>query len=205
MCFDNDDPPKDNSAELARKEAEARQQRILQGQGQIDEQFGIFNPDFFSKFQSDYTNFYNPQVDEQFGDARKSLRYDAARKGTLNSQPSISKFGDLIDAYNQRREEIGSNAISATNQLRGDVENTKSDLYALNTQSADPSLAAQSAVGKVGALTSTPTYSPLGDLFAGFINSGANYAAGKQQALPAGYQQLFTPGATTTGSARVIK
>lgn len=204
MCFGRK-APKDNSAQIARREADAREGRITEGQGRINDAFNIFDPSFFQNFQQDYLNFYNPQVDKQFGDARREVRYDAARRGTLNSQPSINKFGDLIDSYNQRREEVGSNALTATNQLRGDVENTKSDLYGLNTQSADPSLAAQSAVSRAGSLVTPPSYSPLADLFGGIINTGASYVGGRQQRLPAGYEQLLAPGTNSTGGARVVR
>ncbi len=207
MCFGPfaSKPPVDNSAAVARQQEQARNARITEGQGKIDEQFGVFDPSFFGNFQNDYLNYYNPQVDEQFADTRKNLRYDLARKGTLNSTPGQNKFADLIDAYQSRRDEVASNALSATNQLKGDVENTKSELYAQNQQSADPSLAAQSAVSRVGALSTTPTYSPLADLFSGIINTGAAYAGGRQQGLPPGYSELFNPGSTSTRAARVVK
>ena len=177
--------------------------RIQSGQGEIDTAFNGFDPAFFQKFQNDYLGYYNPQVDDQFGDARQNLRYDLARKGTMNSTPGNTKFAELINSYQQRRDEVGSNALSATNKLRGDVENTKSNLYQMNTQSADPSLAAQSAVSSVGALQTTPTYSPLADLFGGLINSGAGYMAGQQRGLPKGYAQLLQPGGASSSSVSV--
>lgn len=203
MCF-SQPAPVDHSAEIARQEEQNRQARILQGQQSIDNTFAAFDPAYFQKFQNDYLNYYNPQADQQFADARKSLRYNLARKGTLNSTPGQDTFAKLIGQYGDARTQIADNALAATNAQRTQVEQNKSDLYQQNTASADPSLAAQSAVSRANSLTTPPTYSPLADLFSGLINTSAAYAAGRQNQLPAGYQQLFYPGSSTSGSSKVV-
>lgn len=204
MCFASQ-PPQDNSAVIARQQAQERENNVRAGKGQIDRAFGVFNPSYYDQFQKDYVNNYNPQVDEQFGDARKALRYNLARAGTIDSTPGQERFADLTQAYGDRRREVASNALQAANKLRGQVEDTKSDLYGLNTASADPSLAAVQATSRVGALQTAPSYSPVGDLFAGLINGGAQYYGGSQRGLPAGYRPMFAPGAgLPSPSGRVV-
>lgn len=205
MCLNlGGSQPVDNSAEIARQKEQERQSRIASGQGAIDNAFSIFDPAYFDQFTKSYTDYYNPQADEQFGKARQNLRYDFARKGTLNSTPAQSKFGDLLNSYSDARDQIAANAASATDGLRGQVSQNKSSLYNQNAAAADPSAAAVGAAGSVGSLTTAPNFSPLADLFGGLINSGASYAAGRQNRLPAGYDQYFQPGASGRGTGRVI-
>jgi hypothetical protein len=207
MCFPK--PPQDNSAGLARQQEEERKARIQQGQAAIEKEFAAFNPDYFNRYQQSYLDNYNPQVDEQFGNARKDLRYSLARAHTLDSSGANTAFGKLTGAYDDQRRAITSNAVDATNKIRQQVEQNRGDLLAQNTAAADPSLAAINAVGRAGSLQTTPTYSPLGDLFSGFTNAGASYLAGKGGALPYGYSTAFKPGGTlpsgySSGSGSVI-
>jgi hypothetical protein len=177
----------DQSGEIARMLEDQRRAKINSGEGLINDAFSVFNPAFFNKYRQDYTNHYNPQVDKQFGDARQGLKYNLARARTQDSTQGQRNFGDLIEEYGKRRAEIGSNAISATNTYKSNIDQQKQELYNQNQLAADPTKAAQSAVGRVGALQTTPTYSPIGDLFSGLIRGGTAYLAGRQQGLPAGY------------------
>jgi hypothetical protein len=205
MCF-SQTPPKDNSAEIARQQAEEREAKITQGKQSIDSAFGVFDPQYYQKYQDAYTANYNPQVDKQFTDARQAMKYNLARSHTLDSTPGQKSFGDLVTGYNDARRDIASKAVDATNQLKTNVEDQKSDLYAQNNASADPSLSSIQALSRAGSLASPASYSPLGDLFSGLVNTTGAYYAGKNQALPAGYAAKFAPGATLPGggSGRVV-
>ena len=206
MCFLGGSQPVDNSAAVARQQEEARQERIRQGKSSIDSAFAAFDPGYFDQFTKSYTDFYNPQVDEQFSDAQKGLRYEFARQGILNSTPAQTRFGDLIKSYSDARGQVASGALDATNDLRNRVSSSKTTLYGQNVDAADPSLAAASAAGSVGSLMTPASFSPLADIFAGLINTGAAHAAGRQNRLPLGYANLFQPGSYATGSSgRVVR
>jgi hypothetical protein len=198
--------PRDNSARVARNQERARRRRINVGEGAITRTFDrTFNPAYFSDFRNDYLGYYNPQVDEQFGDARQALRYDAARKGTLNSTAGQTRFSDLVGDYSRARQDVAANALAATNTQRANVNQNRNQLLAQNTAAANPNLAARSAVGSVGALTAAPTYSPLADIFASALNSIASYQSGANNRLPAGYDQFFAPGYySNRSSGRVV-
>lgn len=204
MCF-NQQPAQDNSAQVARDEATAREARVNEGKGKIDSAFNVFDPAYFSKFNQSYLDAYNPQVDEQFGDARKTLKYDLARKGVTNSTPGQTRFGKLADAYTDRRREIAGNADTAANDLRSKIDAQKGALYDQNVAAADPSLSAVRAASAAGALQTPASYSPLADLFSGVVNAGSQYVAGQNRALPSGYGAMFAPGATVAGSGRVVR
>lgn len=206
MCFNNS-APKDNSADIARQQAADRETAINQGKQSIDSAFGVFDPQYYQKYQQSYLDNYNPQVDKQFGEAKQQVKYNLARKGTTDSTIGQKTFGDLVSGYNDARRDVASNAADASNKLRQNVEGQKSQLYAQNSASADPSLSAIQAVSSSGSLATQASYSPLGDLFAGLVNSTAAYRAGQNQGLPAAYRGLLTtPGSTlpSGGSGRVV-
>lgn len=198
-------PPQDNSGEIARQQEQARQARIAQGKENIDKAFEVFTPDYFDKYKQDYLDYYNPDVDRQFTEARKDLRYNLARAGTADGTPGQKAFSDLILAYGDQRRAVASKALEAVNSVRSDVEQNKSDLYSQNVATADPSLAAASAVGRAGSLQTPPSYSPLGDLFSGFTNAGAAYVYGANKSLPAGYRNAFQTGLPSQGSGYVVR
>lgn len=206
MCLSGS-APKDNSADVARQQATDREAKITTGKQSIDDAFGVFSPDYFSKYTKAYTDNYNPEVDRQFGVAKQGVEYDTARKGTQDSTAGQKQFADLTRDYGTQRAAIGSQAIDATNKLRSNVDAQKTNLYAQNSSSADPGLSAIQAVSSAGSLGTPAQYSPLGNLFAGTINGGANYLAGQNNRLPAGYSTAFAPGSTLpsgSGSGRVV-
>jgi hypothetical protein len=202
-------PPKDNSAEIARQQAVEREAKINQGKQSIDNAFGVFDPQYYQKYQDAYTANYNPQVDRQFQQAKQQVQYNLARKGTTDSTIGQKNFGDLVTGYDDARRQVASDAADASNKLRQNVESQKSQLYAQNSASADPSLSAIQAVSSAGSLRTPANYSPIGDLFSGLVNTTASYMAGQNQGLPAGYRAaLLTPGSTLPsggGSGRVVR
>lgn len=201
MCFGSK-PPVDRSAEIARQEAAAREGKIREGRSNIDQAFSVFDPAYYDQYQQQYLDYHNPQVDEQYGDARQKLIYDLARRRMRDSTPGMTRFQDLVDAYNDRRRGIASDSLGAVNKVRQGVEQNRSDLYELNAAAADPSLASISALGRAGSLQTPPTYSPLGDLFSGFLSGAGGYMTGRQKGLPAGYGDKFAPGGSSGGGGR---
>lgn len=205
MCFASR-PPQDNSAELARQQEQERQTRINEGKSSIDKAFSVFDPAYYDKFKADYTGYYDPQVDKQFTNARQDLKYNLARAHTQDSTAGQKAFSDLTEGYGDQRRAVESKAQEASNNIRSQVESNKSDLYAQNSASADPSLTAISAVGRAGSLQTPPSFSPLADLFAGLTNAGAAYVAGSNKALPAGYSRAFASGLpSASGSSYVVR
>ena len=205
MCLPQE-APHDNSAAVARQQADEREAKIREGKGSIDSAFGVFDPKYYEKYQDAYTANYNPQVDKQFGEARQKMKYSLDRSGTLDSTGGQKQFGHLVDVYGDTRREVASNAVDATNKLRSGVEDQKSTLYAQNSASADPALSAIQAVSRSGSLQTPAPYSPLGDLFGGLVNGAGSYIAGRNQGLPSGYASRFAVGSSLprSGSGTVV-
>lgn len=173
----------DQSAETARMLEQQRVAKIKSGEGLINDAFKAFDGNYYDQYQKDYVGHYNPQVDRQFTRARQDLRYNLARARTQDSTAGQRNFGDLVGEYGRQRATVGSNALTATNTLRGNVDQQKNALYDQNMAAADPTRAAQAAAGQVGALRTTPAYNPIGDLFSGAIRGGTAYVAGRQQGV----------------------
>ena len=71
-------PKKDKSAEIARQEEAKRQARIAQGQRGIDSAFSGFNDEFYGNYGKQYSDYYNPQLNDQYSDAVKRLTLQLA-------------------------------------------------------------------------------------------------------------------------------
>jgi len=76
-------------------EEEARQGRITQGKENIDAAFAGYGDDFYSGIASDYMNYANPQITDQYTDAMKALRIALARSGQMQSSERIDRENDL--------------------------------------------------------------------------------------------------------------
>lgn len=177
-------PKADNSAAIARQEEAARQARITEGQTAIDQQFTGFNDDFYSGYQQDYLNYYNPQLDDQYNDARKRLTLQLARTGNLTSSAGANQQRDLTELYNQRQTSITNDALNAVNSLKSNIDSRKSQLYADNRAAADPGNAAAAAASAATQLQPTPPSSPLADTFADFFTNIGNATAIYNQTQP---------------------
>lgn len=161
---------------IAREEEAKRQERISAGQAGIDSSFAGYNDDLYNKYQQDYTNTYVPQLDDQYEKARKRLILDLAKTGNATSSAGIGKMGELKSTYDTRKTGISGDAINATNQLRANVDNRKSQLYADNRNAADPGNATSLAYSASTALKPVIPTNPLADSFAEFFNNAGNAA-----------------------------
>jgi len=169
--------PKDNSAEIARKNEEERQAKIRAGQASIDDTFGkSFTDDYFSGLAKNYEEYYNPQLATQYDDALKQLTYQTARSGNAESTAANDVFAKLEKQKQDAATQIANDALAASGKARSDVAAQKSNLYSLNNAAADPTQAASQAGQAALQLNQPVSYSPLGAIFAGLINSGGTAA-----------------------------
>lgn len=173
MCLGGPSIPHDDSAERARAEEAARQARVSAGREQIDQTFSGFDDSFFNKAAGDYSGYYNPQLDEQYVDARKKLVLNLAGTGNLTSSAGASRIGDLTKNYNKQQAEIADRALAAANDMRARVESQRSDLYGMNQTAADPAQAGSLALARAANLQAPQAFSPLGDAFGDVARSAA--------------------------------
>jgi hypothetical protein len=195
--------PKDNSADIARREEEQRQEQIKAGRANIDQEFDRFNDDFYNKYQTDYLDYYNPLAQDQYGTAREQLVYSLADRGGLNSGAGAEALGKLEEQYATGRADLANRAADSVNQRRNEIEGVRSELYNQNRLSGDPSAAAASAAARSGGLIEAPAYSPIGDMFGQLLSQYAINQAGQQRR-----EDTRTPaplfGSPSGSSARVV-
>lgn len=177
------------AAAQQRADEEARQARIAQGRQSIDDTFNsTYNDDFFNNIGKTYTDYYNPQVDQQYEDAKKKLTFNLGRQGILGSTEAGDQFKKLEDKYGQERQNIANNALQAGQTARGNVEQQRNQLYSINNSTADPAAAAASAQNALKNITTQPSLTSLGNLFAEFLNNAsapaASVAAAQNTSLP---------------------
>lgn len=158
-----------------RAEEERRQENIRQGQAGIDTAFSQFDPAYYDKFKTDYTGFYTPQIADQYAKARDKLTATLAGRGMLESTVGAAKFGDLAKTRSDSEADIGNQAVDASNSLKKQVEDTKSNLYSINQSAADPAGVSARAIGEAGAIVAPRALSPLGQVFASVLQPLAVY------------------------------
>lgn len=167
-------------AQRIKHEEAARQMDIRRGEGIIDRDFGRFDNKYFDGYKTSYVDAYNPQVDTQFDAAKGAATASLADRGVLNSSIAGNALGKLAETYGNARAEVASGADNAAGALRGRINDSKSNLYALNSSAADPRQTANQASASAYSLVPNRQFSPLGDIFSGAL--GPILAAGKANA-----------------------
>ncbi len=127
--------------------------------------------------QQAYMDYAQPQLEDQYGDAREKLTYALANQGQLAGSLSGERYADLNQDYDLRRQEVADQARGYANQARSDIASQKQSLLQMLSATADPGATATAARSAVGSLQQTPSFSALGPLFQ---NATAGLAAGLQ-------------------------
>jgi len=174
MCvFSAPSIPKDNSAELARQREAERQRKIDEGRASIDKAFAPYDDGYFTGVQKTYSDFYLPQVDDQYRDAREKLTLALSGTGNLTSGAGAKQLGKLQSKYDTQRTSYANRAYDLANDYRSKVDNEKNELYAQNRASADPAAVGVEAASRAGSLSAAPSASPIGGLFSDVLNNVA--------------------------------
>ncbi|HKJ72718.1 MAG TPA: hypothetical protein VKA19_01255 [Alphaproteobacteria bacterium] len=197
----------DYRAEQQQKQQEAdRKAAVAQGQQNINSAFSGFDPSYYNGIQQAYLDYYTPQLKDQYGQAQKSLTYDLARHGQLDSSAANTRESQLSKQYGLQLGKITNNAADAVNTQRTNVENQKNSLLDFNNSAADANAVSTRAGGVTDNLKSwAPQLSPLGQVFYDFVtpvsNTLASGISAQRQGYP-GFSGVFNPGysSKSTGS-----
>jgi hypothetical protein len=152
-------------AAQARADEAARQARIREGMGRIDQQFGGFNEAFYKNRENAYIDYANPQLDQQFKNQQNTLAYNLARNGLTASSEAARNAGELQRQFNLARSTIAGEAKNQSNQARQQVEQNRSELVNQLNATGDTQNAANASLTRANMLTQTPGFSPLGQIF----------------------------------------
>jgi len=201
-------PPKDNSAEIARQQEEARQAKIREGQAAIDRTFDTtFTDDYYGGLTKNYEDYYNPQLLQQYDDTLKELTFQTSRSGNAESTAANELFSKLEQKRQEAATQIANDALAATGKAKSDVASQRSNLYSLNNAAADPTQATSQAAQAAAQLNQPVSYSPLGQLFASLIQTGGNAAAISNATSAPSYGSAgpSAPNYSGSGSGKVIR
>lgn len=190
-------------AEAARLDEEARQARIKSGMTSLDQQFAQFNDDFYGKRKSAYLDYYSPQIEDQYGDAKDELTFAFGRNGTLNSTMAADKFADLLKDYEVQKGALASQAEADVSNFKTKIAGEKSSLAAQLNATGDADRVSNEALGRTQVLfNERPAYNPLGDIFVGVGNGIGNYAAYNRENQI--YNQYFGTGSGGSSASRLV-
>jgi hypothetical protein len=170
---------------LAEKKEAERQGRLKTGKENIDKTFSGIGDDFYNNYTKNYLGYYQPQVEDQYSDARDETTFGMARAGTLKSSMAADQLSKIYKQKLDADALVRSQADSAAGALRGNVLDSKNSAISQLYATEDPTLASNLAVNSVKNLQGTqPKYDPLGELFqvaatgaAGYINANSQRAS----------------------------
>lgn len=179
----------------ARKDENARQDRIRQGTKSIDTTFGQFNDGFYQKLADSFTGYARPQLDDQYNKAKDQLTFALARNGTLDSSIRSNKSADLTDQFNTQLLDLTDKARGYATDAKTNVERARSDLVTTLNATGDATAASNAALARAKVLATPPSYSPLGQLFTDFTSAlGTQAALERAFAFGSGVQPRYTTG-----------
>ena len=167
-----------SEAKQARKDEQARQERIRGGTTRVNSIFdGQFTPDYFNKQQQNYLDYATPQLEDQRNKASKELTFALARSGLTDSSVRADKEADLQKQYDLNKQQIADEALSYKGKAQSNVEDARANLISTLNATGDAEGAASSAINRSVALSQPTAYSPLADLFGNFTAALGTQAA----------------------------
>ena len=148
-----------------------RQNDIRNGTASINKIFdGQFNDDFFGGRRKAFTDYANPQLADQYADARKELTYSLDRSGLLDSTARTGQEAKLSKLYDTNQRAVSDQALGYENTARNNVNASRSNLIGNLAATGDVSSAVNGANANAVALSSPDVYSPLSQMFSTFTS-----------------------------------
>jgi hypothetical protein len=214
----------DEQAALTKQYETGRASEADQAAKTVNDAFAQFTPDYYTKYTQDYVDHYDPQVNKQADVASNATLFGLARSGNLQSQTAASQVQQNSEARGQALADVNNSAIAATTAQKTNILNAKQSLMSQATSDAtlgspitpgsadaitanfnDTSNALQRITNSAGdtitALSATPQYTSLGNLF-GAAASGAGAAIQGNNAYAFGQGFSNAVGASNPTSGR---
>lgn len=175
-------------AQQAQDKENLRQARLNQGKQAIDQLFGSdnFGDDFYNKYNQAELAYTQPQLQQQYDQAKANMTYDLARAGTLRSSAAGYAQGLLEQQNAVNQAGLAAKADTDTAALRQSIASQQQQAYNQLYATEDPSVAANTAASSVAnAQLTQPNLNPLGDMF-------KTITIGATSAVPSMYQGYLT-------------
>jgi hypothetical protein len=154
------------AAEDARRQEEERQARIRQGMSSIDSAFTPFNDDYFNTKSKSYSDYYLPQLQQQFDDANSALRLQLSASGLGGSSAGAYGTAKLAKEFADRQADIAAKGGDYAGSARQSVQDMRNQLTSQLNATSDSGAAAQAAQSQAYASMNRPNaFEPLGSAF----------------------------------------
>lgn len=190
------------AAAQTRADEQQRQANLSYGNNAINSAFSGYDDPYYDKLKSNYTDFYNPQLETKFSDAQQQALFNNARAGTINSSAAAKTNSDLQREKGTQEQSVLSGAESYANNARQQIASQKAQLQGALSASGG-NYVDTGALSNIAPPT-LPTLSPLGDIFSAVAGVASNDAAVRARAAGAAsvlspiqqQQQFATPSAS---------
>jgi hypothetical protein len=122
--------------------------------------------DLFDRYEAGQRDFYMPELQKQYGDARKKAYLAHAGAGTLWSSMRGDTEADIQSQNALNQGQIESQIQDSLGGLRRQIASDKSSLVNQLYATENPTMAANEALARTKTISQqTPPLSPMGDLF----------------------------------------
>lgn len=169
----------DGGAGAAAAAEAKRQANITSGTKSINEQFAQFSPEFYNTQAQNYTAYAQPQLEQQFGEAKKNLIFALSRSGLLNSSTAAEKQRQLLEEKARYGTDVISRGKAYAQNNQAENERVRNNLISQLTATNDPEAAISGAARAAELANRPPPFDPVGQ----FVFNAAQLA--NQYAGPA--------------------
>lgn len=155
-------------AQEAQDKENARQARLNQGKASIDSIFGNenFGDPFYEKYRKAELDYTLPQLESQYGEAKRTAEADLARAGLLRSGAAGFVQNKLTEQQGVNEAGLRAKADTDTAALRQSIAAQQQQAYNQLYATEDPTVAANTAASSAAnAQLQQPNVSSLGDMF----------------------------------------
>lgn len=198
MCFSS--PSVDTSATTAaaaQQAADAAQQQatIANGQQQITGLFSQYTPAYYQGLAQDYSNYYNPQLQDQYTKAQQQQLFSNANSGNINSSAGAYENAQLEKQEGEEQQQLDSSAQDYSQQAQQQVAGVQSNLTNQLLATSSTAGISPDALNQIH-IQNVQSMAPLTNLF---TTAGTAAAGASNNGISSG---LFgvSPTSSSTGS-----
>jgi hypothetical protein len=189
---------KDNAAreaETNRAFEEKRQADIRAGTQRVNDTFSQFDDPFYESISKAYEDYYAPQLDEQYGRAKRSLVLSSPSTG---SSAFARRIGELTRDMQRQQVAIRERAQGAANSQRQSIEDARLSLIDSVNRGLGIDEAGNMAADRYRLLRAPAQYDALPDLFERAVAGYANTVRAQQAGYAPDVPLLFSSRGSNT-------
>lgn len=183
----------------AQAQEEQRQARVNQNTADIKSAFSGFDDNYANTIRQNVIDYYQPQLDKQFKDARKQSIFSLADKGQLNSSVAGNMFKDIADIFNTQQQNIITKANDISRQRLDQAREQERALIDQATAAGGLEDVIGLAQDRVSAIDAPVELDPLSNAFVSITDALTNKQLAANAGLPGGIDMsgqlanLFNP------------